>query len=139
MATQFDGGPALLPWAPLLSIHHRYSANECVGSATPLATFPPLSMQVLLKSLVITDADKQGVALDVVLFRGLPTESRLHDKITAEIGAAALNLVLGVISVSRWTPEGIGKVATFELPAYVGEGKNVWLVTIARGKVTWTT
>jgi hypothetical protein len=95
----------------------------------------------LLQSIVITDGDDQGTALDLVFFRAntsLGTENSAPDITDSE----AVD-ILGIISIATgdYIDLGLNRVATKTAVGLVLEGNgsttDIWVAAIVRGSATF--
>jgi hypothetical protein len=127
-----------LAWVPVIQAA-AYVTGNCVGAKFQVTDGANVSdIKALIQSIVLTDKDKQNLAIDIVLFNDNPSGSTLTDKAAAVIAAADLPKVIGLAQVTSWTADGIGFVGNLAMPVYVTGGKSLYAVLIARGAATFT-
>ena len=118
-----------------------YAAGELIGAKltfTNACRFasPQDPGSGLVISCVITDAAKQDVPLDLVLFDADPTNTTFTDQAAFAIDDADLGKVIGVVNVVTWhdfSNNSVGTAFNLTIPFQIGTARNLFGALVSRG------
>ena len=90
----------------------------------------------LIQSVVITDLEKQSVAIDIVFFDVDPTNTTFTDNAAFDIDDTDLLTIIGVAAVTDWkafNDNSVGVALNMAMPFNLGTGTTLYGALVSRG------
>lgn len=85
---------------PVVSTAPAYTAGDAVGGLMTFTGALPLDGDGELSGVMITDLDKQGADLDLILFSSNPTGTTVTDNSALDVADADIGKIVGVVNIT---------------------------------------
>lgn len=129
---------------PTLAVAGAYAANDQVGGINLLANaIDSTGGQAVVRSLVLLDAAKQSIAMDVLFFDELPVVTSVDNGAFTLTDAHLLDKCIGSISVAagNYVNTANSSVATVTSTGVVlqakAKSKDLYCILVTRGAPTY--
>lgn len=128
---------------PTIQTAGAYTTGYCLGSKLTIASATRIAAgSGTIQSIALADKNKQGIAVDVILFDADPSGSTFTDNAAATIVDADLLKILGVVSLVAgdyiaFADNSVAVKRDLNIGFKLASGSSLYAVLVTRGTPTY--